>query len=181
MTRLSFHSVQLGFSLVECLVSVTVVAIVAGLAIGQWGNSHNSRRLLGHIDELIQDMHWARSEAVARGASVRLSLLNESNGQACYVIHTGEASACTCGSNINQACSSSAQALKVVKLDAAERLSLSYTSKSILWNSSTGMVTPTGTVRLEHPETGRIHVIVNIMGRIRTCSARGTLAGHPAC
>lgn len=170
-----------GVSLLENLIGITVLSIAAMLATSTWGNQHNSKRLVGHIDELIQDMHWARSEAISRGASVRLTLLGESGGQACYVIHTGEANACDCASSPSQSCSSTATALKVVKLTSSENLSLSYTNKSILWNSRTGGVTPAGTVRLEHPNVGRVHVVVNMMGRIRTCSPGGLVAGHPSC
>jgi type IV fimbrial biogenesis protein FimT len=181
MVAKSIHTKQHGTSLIETLSGLVIAAVVATLAASAWANQANSRRLLGHIDELIQDMHWARSEAVARGASVRLSLVNDGVGQACYVIHTGEANACGCDASSNQSCSATAQALKVVKLDSTKNLSLSYTSKSILWNSTTGTVTPTGTVKIEHPNVGRVHVVVNLMGRIRTCSPSGLVRGHPVC
>ena len=181
MVAKSSHPKQHGASLIESLMGLVITAVVATLAASAWANQITSRRLIGYIDELIQDMHWARSEAVVRGASVRLSLVNDGAGQACYVIHTGEANACGCAASTNQACSATATALKVVKLTSSDNLSLSYTSQSLLWSSTTGTVTPAGTVKLEHPSLGAVHVVVNMMGRIRTCSPSAAVTGHPAC
>jgi type IV fimbrial biogenesis protein FimT len=42
-------------------------------------------------------------------------------------------------------------------------------------------VTPTGTLRLSLRDGRGLNQVVNIMGRVRTCSRSGTVPGYPAC
>jgi type IV fimbrial biogenesis protein FimT len=52
---------------------------------------------------------------------------------------------------------------------------------SILFDPRIGTASPGGTVRLTDSAGREIRHIVNLRGRVRTCSAQGALAEHPAC
>jgi type IV fimbrial biogenesis protein FimT len=52
---------------------------------------------------------------------------------------------------------------------------------SILFDPRIGTASPGGTVRLTDSTGREIRHIVNLRGRVRTCSAHGALAEHPAC
>lgn len=172
---------QAGVSLTESIIGLAVLAILAGSAIGSWGRQAEETRLRGRAEELMQDLHWARSEAVSRGESVRWSLPGDTGSSACYVIHTGPSGSCQCNSPAGQNCAQTARLLKVVSLEAHEGLQISSTSRSMLWSHTTGTVTPAGSVSMEHSDLGQIRVVVSMMGRVRSCSPGARIAGHPSC
>jgi type IV fimbrial biogenesis protein FimT len=44
-----------------------------------------------------------------------------------------------------------------------------------------GTVTPTATLRVESKDGRALHQVVNLLGRIRTCSPGGKLPGEKTC
>jgi type IV fimbrial biogenesis protein FimT len=164
----------------QAMVSLACVAILCGLAMGQWGVWLVTTRLQGQVGELVQDLHWARSEAATRGQNIHWSLHDGTGAQGCYVVHTGAAHACNCDTKPQEHCSNEAIALKVIQWESGQGVQISASTSSMRWSPQTGVVTPTNTIRLG-TSTGAIHIVVNILGRIRTCSPDGRIPHHPAC
>jgi type IV fimbrial biogenesis protein FimT len=52
---------------------------------------------------------------------------------------------------------------------------------SILFDSAKGTSTPTGTLRLMGKDQRAVHLVVNIMGRVRSCSPDSAVPGYKAC
>ncbi|WP_372015317.1 GspH/FimT family pseudopilin [Pseudoxanthomonas sp. 10H] len=63
---------QRGFTLVELMVTVAVLAILVGLATPSFTSVINSNRLTSQANEFMADLQLARSEAVRRNRTVRL-------------------------------------------------------------------------------------------------------------
>jgi type IV fimbrial biogenesis protein FimT len=63
---------QLGFTLVELMVTIAVVAILAMLAAPSFTGIMANTALDGHATALMEDMRFARSEAVRHGTSVAI-------------------------------------------------------------------------------------------------------------
>ena len=61
-----------GFTLIELMVTLAVVAIVAALATPSFTGVINSNRLTSQANELVADIQLARSEALRRNRTVRL-------------------------------------------------------------------------------------------------------------
>ena len=171
---------QQGLTLVESLISLAVVTVSLGAAVPGFQQAQERRQLEGAAAQLATDLRHARSLAVARRAPVRLSV-QSSEGASCYVVHTGSAGDCRCSGAGAAVCTSGAEALRTVGFEAGGRMRLSSTSASMLFDTDRGTVTPTGTLRLQASSGDSIHQVVNIMGRVRTCSPGGAVAGHPAC
>lgn len=63
---------QAGFSLVEWLVTVAVLAILLSLAIPSYGNLSRSVRLSGLSGDLVASLAFARSASIQRGIRVTI-------------------------------------------------------------------------------------------------------------
>jgi type IV fimbrial biogenesis protein FimT len=61
---------QLGFSMIELLVTITIVAILFGIGIPSYRYVTNSNRATSEVNGLLADLQFARSEALKEGQTV---------------------------------------------------------------------------------------------------------------
>ena len=174
------HSPRHGFTLVELATVLAVAAVLAGSAVPSLADFTAARRLDGVAAQLATDIQFVRSDAVARNTPVRFSVHNGADGS-CYVLHTGAAASCTCAASGPAVCSGNAREIKTVQLPAREGLALQSNAASLLFDPLHGTVSPTATLRVIGSQGRAIHHVVNLMGRLRSCSPQGAVAGLPAC
>jgi type IV fimbrial biogenesis protein FimT len=178
---------QRGLSLLEMMVAVGIVAIIAASAAPSMAALLEQRRLEGAAAELAGDLQSARSMAVARNQVVRVSLKTSSAESAsCYLIHTGEASNCSCNAEWATAtCTKPAQLIKASFIKDRGDLVLKASTPSMRFDPLHGTVTPTATWRVQNRKTGaayrEIANVVNVMGRVRSCSPEAAMPGFVAC
>jgi len=93
-----------GFSLIELIVTISVMAVVATMATATYTSVITGTRMSGEINELMNGLNLARSEAIKRGQIIDVCPLN--------------GAVCATGTNWNSAWTilidSTAQQLKVV-------------------------------------------------------------------
>ena len=147
---------QAGVTLVETVTVTAVVAVVAGTAVPGFERALQKHRLEGAAAQLETDIHYARSLAVARNLPLRISF---DNAAACYVIHSGAAKQCSCAADGSATCTGGAQAERSVGLAAGGKLVL----------------------KLESTHGMAVHQVMNIMGRVRSCSPAPGLSGYARC
>ncbi len=169
-----------GLSLVESMTALTVVSALVALALPSFRSAIERRHLEGMAQQFETDVHYARSLAVARNGSVRMSF-SVGSDHSCYVIHSGEANACRCANDAEAVCTGSAQALRAVRVEGQTGVRMESNSSSMLFDATYGTITPTGTIQFVGSRGDRIHQIVNIMGRVRSCSPAPALSGYRAC
>jgi type IV fimbrial biogenesis protein FimT len=178
---------QGGFTLVEQLVALAVSAVAASTALPAAEAFMQRKALEGTASMLRTDLHYARSAAIAMHAGVRFKTEHGEHGT-CYIIHTGASDACTCtvqaGARNGSAaatCTTEGQLLRVVGLPAANGLVINANSKTMLFDSTLGTVTPTGTLQVVNQRGEAVHAVINIMGRVRQCSPSPVLKQYPKC
>jgi len=171
---------QTGVTLVETTVVTSVLAVLTSLAVPSFDGAIQRRHLEGAAAQLETDIHYTRTMAVARNAPLRISF-EDGAGGSCYVIHTGAAKQCICNAVGTAACQGEAQAVRSVHFAVGGPVSLKANSQSVLFDPATGTNTPTATVKLTAHNGAAIHQIINIMGRVRSCSPAPALSGYVAC
>lgn len=171
---------QHGVTLVEACIVMAVTAVLASTAAPGMQTLLDGRRLEGAATQLASDIQYVRTEAVARNQPVRLSFHSTGDGS-CYVIHTGDAAECNCDAPGPARCSGEARQIKTVVLPAAGRVSLRTNAASMLFDPLHGTSSPTGTLRLTGMRERAVHHVVNVMGRVRSCSPQAAMPGYRAC
>ena len=175
-----------GLTLIECLIAVAVACTAIGTAVPSYGRMLEKRHLEGAAAQLETDIQFARSLAASMNEPVRLRVQQDAGGS-CYIVYRGPAASCTCTSGGAPVCSpgspgSQADALlRSLRLPAPGGVQAQANVSSMLFSPLHGTVTPTGTLKLTGREGRQLHVVVNLMGRARTCAPGGAVAGYPSC
>ena len=171
---------QRGLTLIECVVTLAIIVITLGAAIPSFSQARERRQLEGAAAQLATDIRHARSLAVSQAIPVRLRVQQTADGS-CYVVHSGPAGHCSCTSQGTAQCSTDARAFQSMGFDARGALQVASNSSSMLFDPTRGTITPTGTLRGQLRGGQALHQVVNIMGRVRTCSPAGAVPGYPTC
>jgi len=179
-TKHSARKRQHGISLIELAVVMAVLAILAASAAPSMAGFLETRRLDGAATRLASDVHFVRSEALARNRPLRLSFRSHAAGS-CWIVHTGTAAQCDCPAPGPAVCTGGATQIKTVHLPAPEGIALIPNVGSIAFDPLHGTSTPTGTLRLVASSGRAVHHVVNVMGRARSCSPSGAVPGYRPC
>ena len=170
---------QRGVSLIESAITITIVLLVAGFTLPSFEQLRQRRQLESTAAQLETDLQLARSEAVSRNQGVRMDFQHDAQGS-CYVVHDGVAGGCRCNDAAAPVCDEGATPLRSVRFLARDGIELRSNSRSVLFDADKGTVTPTATLRLMSG-VGSLHQVVNVMGRIRSCSPDGAVPGLRRC
>jgi type IV fimbrial biogenesis protein FimT len=171
---------QRGITLVESMTVLAVMAVLVGITLPTFDQMRQRRHLEGIALQYETDVHHARSLAVARQQTVRISFSGNA-AASCYVVHTGAPNACTCAADGTAVCAAGAQPLRAVRLDATREARLTSNAASMVIDPVRGTVTPTGTVTVTTRDGRALKQTVNIMGRVRSCAPAPGLPGYRTC
>lgn len=166
-----------GFSLIEAMVVVAVIAILATVAAPSYIELIGKQRLKGAASVLYGDLQYARSEAVQRNTPVTVTF-DTSVTPWCYIIHTG--TTCTCGAS--GSCTGSAVNLKNVSGadSSGVTMALSTGVTEIAFEPRQGTATP-GIITFTGINSLQVQNQVNLLGRVRLCSPGGAVSGYSSC
>jgi type IV fimbrial biogenesis protein FimT len=171
---------QRGLTLAEACCVLAITAILLTIGVPTLRDVLDARRLEGIANQLASDIQFARTEAVARNEPLRLSL-HPAPGGSCYVIHTGPADHCSCNADGPARCLAGAQSMRTVVLATVDRVALQANVASMLFDPLQGTASPASTLRVIGTRDRAIYQVVNILGRVRSCSPRAAVPGYRAC
>lgn len=173
-------SCQRGLTAVDCAVALAIVSIVAGSAAPMAQQVRARWHLEGAAAQLETQLQLARSEAVSRRKPMRVSFASDA-AQSCYVVHAGKAGECDCTQPGPSACPQGVEQLALTRYTQAGTVQINATANDVGFDGDTGTVTPTTSVTLANAQGQALKVVVNVVGRVRSCSPSKTVVGHPAC
>ncbi len=183
-----------GFTLVELMVTVAVLAILLGIAIPSFQGTLDKRRIVGAAEQIYADLQYARSEAIRQNKSVTVHFRNIGTNTAwCYGMYertgtTGDACNCTTTTSGAENSNCTVRGLtktvystdyRGISLTAASFSGTTFTTFTPLRGMSSADGTPT--LQSAHGLQARIVVFGH---RIRLCSPSGSstyLSNYPTC
>ena len=179
--RSALHRLAHGLSLVELMCVLAITAVLLGNTLPAMSELLARQALQATAALLETDVYLARSEAQRRGQPVRLSVQTVAGGSTCYLVHTGAAHACRCTGGGQSQCDAGARVLRLSEQTGTTGIGLQGAPQSLLFDAGKGTVTPTATLKLVDRDGRAIHQIVNIMGRVRSCTTTAKLGGLRPC
>lgn len=173
-----------GTTLFEILLTAAMAGVLASLAVPSLAGLRARTLVAGAAAAFESDLQQARAFAWASGQVVHLAFRTASGGGGCYVLHTGEPGDCRCDAAQPAAapvCDAGAQALRVAPWPAGSGVVLASNVASATFDPLRGTVTPAFTLRLTGPQSAALHQVVNVMGRVRTCTPDPSWKSWPGC
>ena len=178
-----------GFTLIEMIATVAVLAILVTVGIPSFQETIDKRRLTGAAEQLQADLQYARSEAIKRNGNVFVTFTG-SGTTWCYGISTAS---CDC----NAASCQLDTVEKEVNQTGFRNVSVSQniTGNGFNFEPRRGIARVTnntvnigtGTITLKSNSGASnekdLQVVVGTVGRVKICSPSGStnLSGYPLC
>lgn len=171
---------QPGFTLLELMVVVTIIAIFAAVAMPSFGGLIDRYRVKGTADALHAEIQFARSEAIRRNQEVHL-VFGTGTGS-CYGIGTSPDCSCDTCDIRTRATTGFASDFPGVRVDSVTAAGEAATGFG--FTPRQGTTTATGAVRVTvgSVRSGlQLTIVTGLLGIPRTCSPGGAVPGYPAC
>lgn len=67
-----------GFTLIELMIVIALIAVIAGFAVPQFGRIIDNNRVVSTTNSMVGLLSFSRSEAIRRGARITASAQNDS-------------------------------------------------------------------------------------------------------
>lgn len=175
------RSVERGFTLVETLITLSLIGVLMALAVPGIQDIVLKRRLEGAVNAYLSQLQWARTEAVVRNQPMYLGF-GRTDTSTCYVFYTGERGKCAC-SQASDLCESSSQSKLSMVLPRENGIEASLTSNivAVTIDPLRGTITPTFTAVFNARNGTSLVASTSVMGRTKACSQQGNQLAFPSC
>jgi type IV fimbrial biogenesis protein FimT len=158
------HNPSRGFTLVELMITITIIGIMMALAVPQFGTTGRAARERGVVAKLVQDFTWSRGAAGAASAnSIDSSLSSTATPAIQLTLNTD----CTWTTTINGT-TNTAHSMTSTQLAAlAPNMSCASSAPPAQFNfTSQGFVDKTGTITVTGATTTTIQLRILYSGSI---------------
>lgn len=167
-----------GFSLIEVLVTIAVLAIIVSVGLPSFLDMLGKQRLKGAAEAIYSDLQLTRMEAIKRNTNVFLSFQGSGTEAWCYAMSAGAACDCTTAGSCQVEAGVNSRVVDGGNFDGVT-LTENFTADATLFNPDRGTTNRSGTVRVSLADGRSIDVVLTTLGRVRICSS--TVPGYPIC
>lgn len=169
---------QKGFTLLELLITVTVLAIILVFGVPNLSGFFEKQRVTGAAQSFLSDIQYARAESIKQNASVYIEL---DDSQWCYGLDDTPVTPCGCAGASAASCTINSNQY-VVTSDRFPDVVMneSVSGSAITFNPARGTLGPAGNVLFSSGNSS-VRVIWSSIGRARICAVSGTSWGYDAC
>lgn len=185
---------QLGFTLIEALVTVTILGVLLAVTIPSALDWIIMQRVKASAAEMITDVRFARGEAIKRNVRVVMAFQSIAGNQSCYAVHTQyitTSGACLCSRGAGRSCdlgvdlfSDNLVELKTVSVPVSTSVDMGA-SRSIIFAASNGIPETNALafrVDFDGHSSRQLRVVTNAAGRAQICAPSGSrIVGYPVC
>lgn len=187
-----------GFTLIELIIVVAIAAILITLAAPGLRDFILVQRLKAVNAQLVTDLQFTRSEAVARGQTVWM-VFGANAAQSCYTIYTSPSPTqrCDCLLGAGNACNGLLREIRTVSINTSDGVSLApreglgqppglglgHVSGELVPMPLPLAVPPPGDYVIETKvdASRRLRTLVGVAGRPSVCAPANPAMGAPAC
>jgi type IV fimbrial biogenesis protein FimT len=190
-----------GFTLIELMIAVAVVAIIIMIAAPSFRDMVLMQRLRAINAQVVTDMQFARNEAVSRATFVRVSFQEPANGLSCYSIYTSPSATnsadqqCNCLLGAGAACPKGSTELRTVQVPASQSVTVfvpPLQAYDFAFDPSTGGIYSIPADDVSEPmdrfvvstyidNARKLSTVINRTGRPLVCTPSGSTMREPAC
>lgn len=167
-----------GFTLVELMVTVVVIAILALVAVPQFQGMRDRARVRAAAEGVYGHLQFARSESIKQGRNLTARIVTGTN----WCLGLANTNTTTCDCNTSNACQfGPAGNLASHDLRSSEfvDITLTTTRSNLEFESRRGTITGIGnTITVSGNNGVQGEIVYTSAGRIRIC---GNMGGYPAC
>lgn len=160
-----------GFTLIELIITIAVLAIVATYGFTAMTTSSDKRKIKGVTQLIHQDLRFARSEAIKRNQEVTVAFQDPTadGSQWCYGLSLGTA-ACNCNTT-PAGCSidGTVHVRSYLKYEGVTLSDVSTGDDAITFDPLHGEA-ETATISFVSDRDVEAHVETTLLGRVRVCS-----------
>jgi type IV fimbrial biogenesis protein FimT len=171
---------QQAFTIIELMVVVAVLAVLALIAAPSLKDFMLVQRLKGINAQLVTDMQFARSEAVARNSLLRV-VFRANATMTCYSLYTSinNSVRCDCQLGAGAACGANASEVRTVQIPLSQSVKVlpAGTSSGFAFDHVTGAIYSIPTDNFSVPITS--FVINTSIDATRTLSTTVARSGRP--
>jgi len=180
MQACTARSVRRGWTLIEAGAVLAIFAVLGAVAAPAFDQVKHCRALDGVAAEVGADLQFARAEALARNEGLRISFQSHPAGM-CMIVHTRSKGDCQCDADDAAQCANGASLVKSLFRPTGDGVAITASVDSMLFEPKFGTVTPAGSGALTNVRGQAVRHVVNMVGRVRSCSPQGNVSGYKAC
>lgn len=190
-----------GFTLVELMIAVAVIAIILVIAAPSFRDMILMQRLRAINAQVVTDMQFARNEAVSRAVFVRVSLQQPANGLSCYTIYTSPSASnsaaqqCNCLLAAGSVCPAGSTEIRTVQVPASQSVTVFVPNLQVwdfAFDPTTGGIYSIPSDEISEPmdsfvistyidDARKLNTVVNGAGRPQICKPAGSVMPEPVC